>query len=345
MLLLRRRREVGLVNWGKRASDTLARSLALWQAAPPCSLAPQVFFDYLQRGYDLFLSGEDDLSQLDDELRFSFDAKNSQLRSDIDALEKANAELAAKHAALAVKPSPLEESQSANQLLISDTEKMKTHIAKLEEHRGKVSGKLQQESERSQKAQDELRQTLAAVDAHKATIAQQELTPSDVERMNANRDSLEQELSRVKSELNDYNQQLWERETSISRGLEALEAKAQSANMCAQRLLLIPAEAKNAGGVSHQIDVQKELLETESWRLLSVDPTAVIKPSLVQLKDQFLREWQQQQDAKIEAEDAAQKRDEEKQERTEELHRLKEIMQQQELEEKRVRATPRPHTH
>ena len=43
-------------------------------------------------------------------------------------------------------------------------------------------------------------------------------------------------------------------------------------------------QAKNAGGVSHQLELLKHLLPTEPHRLLNIDPATVIKPSLTQLK-------------------------------------------------------------
>jgi len=106
---------------------------------------------------------------------------------------------------------------------------------------------------------------------------------------------------------------------------------------CALRLQLIPAEARNAGGVSHHLELRKHLLQTEPHSLLNIDPNAVIKPSLSQLKARFVCELATTQESMLEAEEAERNRDEEKQAREEELQELKMAMQRLEKEEKLVR--------
>ena len=108
---------------------------------------------------------------------------------------------------------------------------------------------------------------------------------------------------------------MWDEETAIAGGVDRLERKVQQANDKSLRLHLIPAEAKNAGGVSHQIELLKHLLPTEPHKLLNLDPSAVVKPSLAQLKERFARELAAAQDQKLEAEEAETKRLEEAQAR------------------------------
>lgn len=43
-------------------------------------------------------------------------------------------------------------------------------------------------------------------------------------------------------------------------------------------------QAKNAGGVSHHMELRKHMLQEEPNQLISIDPISVIKPSLSQLK-------------------------------------------------------------
>jgi len=292
----------------------------------------KVFFEYLQKGYDMFLSGEDDLSPLDEQLALRFDAKNGTLKSDIASLEAANADLSAKLQELTSGETPLQKAQSLNTDLISDTDKFEKHINQLKDHRQKVSTKLEGEKTEAHERAQELEGVLAKIEEDKATIAKQELTPSDVERMNASRDELEGELSQLKAQKDELTRQLFEEERAVARGIDRLEAKVQQANTSAMQLLLIPAEAKNAGGVSHQIDLNKHLLPSEPWRLLSLDPATVIKPSLTKLRDSFVRDFTSSQEALDEAEEAESKRDEEKQlEREEKLLREQQARQLEEI--------------
>ena len=75
---------------------------------------------YLSEGYALFLRGEDDLSALEERIAFTFEAKNSSLRSDINSLAAANDELSKEHRSLTEGLTPLQQAKSNNDDFKSD---------------------------------------------------------------------------------------------------------------------------------------------------------------------------------------------------------------------------------
>ena len=297
----------------------------------------KVFFDYLSKGYALFLSGEDDMSGLDEQLSFMFESKNSSLNADIGSLTSANTELSTQLAGLTEGPTPLEHATRLNRDLKSDTDKFEKHIANLIEHRGKVSDRLEQESKECAERTAELEAVSAEVDAHKATISKQEMTPADVHRMNSERDHLEGELRELKAQKDAMHKQIWEDELAQGRAIDRLETKVQAANNCALRLQLIPATAKNACGVSHQLELRKHLLPTMPEQLLSLDAGAVVLPALARVKAGFSHDVGSEQDALLEAEEGEARREEERRERQEQLASLKAQLAKLEKEEKAAR--------
>jgi len=67
----------------------------------------KIFFDYLSRGYGLFLSASDEqlesgayMSQLEEEIRLKFNSKNASLRQEIESLTQANEDLHRQHGEL-----------------------------------------------------------------------------------------------------------------------------------------------------------------------------------------------------------------------------------------------------
>lgn len=66
----------------------------------------------------------------------------------------------------------------------------------------------------------------------------------------------------------------------------------QKLNNGSLRLELIPASAKRAAGVTHDIALRKELLGTQPEALLSLDVGAVVVPSLHRVKAEFGTELQ-----------------------------------------------------
>jgi kinetochore protein NDC80 len=137
----------------------------------------RMFLDYLQKGYALFLSGQDDMSSLEEQIAFTFESKNASLHKDIEALTAANAELSREHAVHTARPSPLEAEKKTNDDLRSDQHKFEKHIADLHEHRTKVSARLQAVRAEAAERQAELAALVSENGAHRETIAAQELTP------------------------------------------------------------------------------------------------------------------------------------------------------------------------
>lgn len=137
----------------------------------------RMFFDYLAKGYQLFLRGEDDLSALEEEIAFKFESKNSSLQHDISLLTAANEELSREHHALTDGPSPLEEARKQNEDLRSDQAKFEKHIADLYEHQRKVTSHLEAKRVEQAERHAELAVLQEEIGRHKETIAGQELTP------------------------------------------------------------------------------------------------------------------------------------------------------------------------
>ena len=298
----------------------------------------KLFIDYLTKGYQLFLSGDDSdparTAALEEQIQFIFDSKNSSLSSDIRSLEAANKDLSAQHAALSTGDTPLQKAQQLNADLRSDTAKFDKFIGDLKEHRQKLADRVAAEEKELGKRQQELAAYAADVDAHKATISRQELTPADVTRMRAEHERLKEELASLKASKEAQLKDEYEAEVGIGKAVDRLEAKVAQGNAAALRLQLAPADAKNAGGTSHHVELHKHALESNPEGVLSVSPSGTLAPALVRLKAAFGREHASAQDALLDAEAEETRRDEAKAERLDELRALKADFARAEREEK-----------
>lgn len=105
----------------------------------------------------------------------------------------------------------------------------------------------------------------------------------------------------------------------------------QEANGCAQQLQGHEAGASN---MLPLLEVHRHKLASQPDDVFPVDVDAELKPGLFQLKASFTRELAAAQDTLLEAEQQQTRREEEKQERLEQLAGLKANLQRQEKEEK-----------
>lgn len=154
----------------------------------------KIFFDYLTKAYGHFLDGEDDSPELDDELSMVFESRNGQVKAEIAQLSDANAELRAQLSALRSAPSPLEAASQRNDDLQSDLGKFKKLVSQMAQHEAQLSAKVGERSADLRATQDELAAVNGEIEALRAQLAVQELSPADVLRMNGERNRLEGEL-------------------------------------------------------------------------------------------------------------------------------------------------------
>jgi|TARA_B100000513_G_scaffold44013_1_gene16645 kinetochore protein NDC80 len=293
----------------------------------------KVFIDYLSKAYQLFLAGDDDTTVLEEQIAFIFDSKNSGYRHDIEALEGANSELSSQYSELTEGTMPLQKALNLNRDLKSDTAKFEKHIHDLQEHRSKVSDRLESEEAERSARQAELSALAAEIGAHKETISKQELTPADVERMCSERKHLKAELSQLKEQREQTSKQNWEEEVEGGKAIDRLEAKVQEANSCEQQLQATEAGARALRGLP-LLEVLRHKLASHPDEALGADVHAELKPALLELKASFAHEHVSAQDQLLEAEQQQTKREEEKQERLDQLAGLKGNLQRQEKEER-----------
>jgi SMC interacting uncharacterized protein involved in chromosome segregation len=262
-----------------------------------------MFVDYLTRAYALFLAGEDDTSALEDEVSFVFNAKNAQLRQETESLRASNAQLDKQLQHLTGGETPLQKAESANRDLRADSAKFEAHIQQLQEHRAKLNDKLQaEEAERAAKA-SELASVAAEVEAHKAAIAKQELTPADVARMHAERSHLESELAKLKAHKEALSAQQWDQEVNVSKGKDRIHAKVAQANECLARLK--DASGTVGGDAALAPAVQVSEGASGGAPYLERDPAATSKPPLLKLKGKLSERLLQLQDQLFEEETSA----------------------------------------
>ena len=134
------------------------------------------------------------------------------------------------------------------------------------------------------------------------------------------------------------SRQLWEEELATSRAVDRLETKVQQANNYSLRLHLIPKSAKNAKGYNHEISLNKSKLTADPSALVGpLDSAGHLQPSLQRVKAATAAEVTQAQDALLESESALTRRDEQSQERAEQLASLKAQLAKLEREEKELR--------
>ncbi|KAJ3271869.1 kinetochore-associated Ndc80 complex subunit ndc80 [Terramyces sp. JEL0728] len=247
--------------------------------------AEKMFFEYLTKAYSLWLSGANDLDIIDRTLLENFERKDEKNKKDIEKLNKEYEILEKEWNTLRKSESPLTLLEREEGLLLSDKEKFQNYIAHIEAKKQKLYESvlfLQQEFE----ASEETVKNLTSERAHlNATVDAQELSPTDVDRMNAERDQLSKNLQKLSVQLDDINKAVWNKEIAVQKKMDSLERSCEKFNSLLYKLDLLGRSNPKFSALSQElkIDVQQSKVDA----MVSINLRKQVKPSLFVLIESY----------------------------------------------------------
>ena len=180
----------------------------------------RIFFDYFDRGYQMFLEGEDDTSELEDQMLMLIEAKMSSVKQDIEMLTAANTGLADEVHAMTSGETPLQRATAINAELLADQEKFSKHYKKLLNYHAHISAQLEKNTDEHLAGEVELVQLKQEIEAAEVTISQQTVPVADIKRMRSEQTKLERELKLVKEQKSAADQQLYDTNAKLSWRLD-----------------------------------------------------------------------------------------------------------------------------
>ncbi|KAJ1344542.1 hypothetical protein BSLG_000066 [Batrachochytrium salamandrivorans] len=235
----------------------------------------KIFHDYVIRTYIAFLEGSDDFDAIDRELMNSFDRKNEATIRDVERMRREHHALEEELASLTQGESPLDSLIRENSILGSDKEKFQTYIAHVEVKEQKLQEGLLSAKQELDIQEDELAQVTAEKIELQQIVDAQEISPADVDRMNAERDQLAFSLQTVSTKLESANKAVWEKEIALQKRMDQLEKVVQDYNSHAFKLGLVGSHSAELAHVSKELELHIQA-DTQS-RMVSVDLKGVVK--------------------------------------------------------------------
>ncbi|XP_042531170.1 kinetochore protein NDC80 homolog [Dipodomys spectabilis] len=234
--------------WGEETEDGIVHN--------------KLFLDYTIKCYESFMTGAD-----------SFEDKNAELQSKMKNLYNVDASklesLAAKNKALneqiarleqerEKEPNRLESLRKLKTSLQADVQKYQAYMSNLESHSAildqKLSG-LDEEIARVELECEAIKQENARL---QNIVDNQKYSVADIERINHEKNELQQTINKLTKELEAEQQQLWNEELKYARGKETIETQLAEYHKLARKLKLIPKGAENSRGYDFEIKFNPE---------------------------------------------------------------------------------------
>ncbi|NXP35271.1 NDC80 protein, partial [Leiothrix lutea] len=218
----------------------------------------KLFMDYCVKCYDLFMKGRDTFEELDAEVQsklkdlFNIDqfqmeslaAENKRLQEEIARLEKEKESEPDRRVTL----------RNVKSSLQADVQKYQAYLANLESHIAILDQKLESVSDEVETAEMEV-EAMKQENARLCHILDnQKYSAADIERINHERNELQQTINKLTKELEAEQHQLWNEELKYARNKETIEMQLAEYHKLARKLKLIPVTAENSKG--HDFEIQ-----------------------------------------------------------------------------------------
>ncbi|XP_057253552.1 kinetochore protein NDC80 homolog [Pezoporus wallicus] len=218
----------------------------------------KVFMDYCVKCYEQFMKGGDTFEELDAEVQsklkdlFNIDefqieslaADNKRLHEEIARLEKEKENEPDRRVSL----------RNVKASLQSDVQKYQAYLANLESHIAILDQKKEGVNEEVETAEMEVEAMKQENARLQHIFDNQKYSVADIERINHERNELQQTINKLTKEVEAEEHQLWNEELKYARSKEAIEMQLAEYHKLARKLKLIPVSAENSKG--HDFEIQ-----------------------------------------------------------------------------------------
>ncbi|XP_005009441.1 kinetochore protein NDC80 homolog [Anas acuta] len=235
-------------NWGGETDDGIVHN--------------KLFMDYVVKCYDHFMKGGDTFEELDAEVQsklkdlFNIDefqieglaAENKRLHEEIARLEKERES----------EPDRLVSLRKLRSSFQADVQKYQAYLANLESHTNILDQKMKGVNEEVEAAEMEVEAMKQENARLQHIFDNQKYSVADIERINHERNELQQTINKLTKELEEEQHQLWNEELKYARSKEAVETQLAEYHKLARKLKLIPRSAENSEGHDFKIHFNPE---------------------------------------------------------------------------------------
>ncbi|KAF4084248.1 hypothetical protein AMELA_G00126520 [Ameiurus melas] len=229
----------------------------------------KLFLEYSSKTYNKFMQGADTFEDEDAD----YLSHLKRLYNVDEALLESQQE---KHRVLMSEVERLEKESHNDRLTGQRTEKLKLHsdLQKLQSYRTRMESFKSHQENKVTALSEELEAANLQLDSLKREQARlqhilenQKFTPADIERINRERNELQQNVNTLSRSLEEAQQLVWNEEITLSKTKERAEAKLTEYHKLARMLKLIPQSAENACGHDFEIKIVNDYGQTTATQI------------------------------------------------------------------------------
>ncbi|XP_031224586.1 kinetochore protein NDC80 homolog [Mastomys coucha] len=222
----------------------------------------KLFLDYTKKCYEKFMTGADTFEDMDAELQAKlkdlYKVDLSKLESLAEENKTLNEQIARLEQEREKEPNRLISLRKLKASLQADVQNYKAYMSNLESHSSILEQKLSSLDEEIGRLELEHETVKQENTRLQSIIDNQKFSVADIERINHEKNELQQTINKLTKDLEAEQQQMWNEELKYARGKEAIEAQLAEYHKLARKLKLIPKSAENSKGYDFEIKFNPE---------------------------------------------------------------------------------------
>lgn len=286
----------------------------------PYDTESKFFFEYLCKGYESFLNGEEDMQAvLDEDLQAQLRQRDETVLEDIQDLSDAKEKLMKVTDDARSNPSPLEQLTSDKSVMENDVAKFTSFVEQLEEREQTLSSTIDELTSENESFAQEIQRMNAEKERLMSIVDAQEMSAEEIEEILSERTRLESDLNSVRERRECALESIATREAVESRLVDELQRAVKFFNEKATDLALIPASVET-GDVDFELRLAPRGSSVEEILPCKVKET--IKPALIEQTNKIIAKCGQKHDALLAMQDDLDRYEERVSERKDEIDSL-----------------------
>lgn len=169
-------------------------------------------------------------------------------------------------------------------ILESDKEKFKNYIAHVESKKSKLVETVKSLQEEFDQSEETVKKLTVEREQLAATVDAQEISPADVDRMNAERDQLAKSLALMNQQLDTVNKNVWNDEIALQKKMDSLERTCDRVNTLLYKLELLGSTDPRYASVCKEIELFVQQSRPESMVSVNLRNKVKVKEMLFNFK-------------------------------------------------------------
>eukprot|EP01114_Cavostelium_apophysatum_P003334 TRINITY_DN13163_c0_g1_i1.p1 TRINITY_DN13163_c0_g1~~TRINITY_DN13163_c0_g1_i1.p1 ORF type:complete len:630 (+),score=211.77 TRINITY_DN13163_c0_g1_i1:29-1891(+) len=274
---------IELLNYQEVANNEDDSGFSLQTQDEEIGVTRKQFHEICVKGYIDFMDGNDDFEVWEAEFQAIFDAKAEEMRQEIERSAAHLEALKAEVTELATKPTPLQEFLQKRDIVEHDVRTVQNFLQQLKDGVPNYQRKISELVKELEIREAELAAVLKERETYQEVVNTQELSVTDIEKMNQEKNTLEDQLINISAHKQAIDKAVFEKEIQLAKKCEENEKNIHQFNEFAQRAHLTIPDVLD--GADQKFAFNPNAPET-SYDLAK----NTIKPAIIALTETFSRE-------------------------------------------------------